>query len=123
MRRQVACVAVPIVQNDELEREHEDAKQGIPDRPPPAYSATPEPHENFTQNMGQTLHQEEGIVNTSYEGVPPPAYDLNPASNASENANSVQTDLTGTTEHVNPPSYSVATNQHLAQSSPSTPNP
>ena len=121
VRQQAACVAVPIVQNDELEREHDDTKLGIPDSPPPAYSPTPEPHENFTQNTGQTLHQEEGIVNTSYEGVPPPAYDLNPASNPSENANSVQTGQTGTIEHVNPPPYSVATNLHLAQSSPSTP--
>ena len=123
VRRQAACVAVPIVQNDELEREYERAKQGIPYRPPPAYSPTPEPHENSTQNTGQTLHQEEGIVNTSYEGVPPPAYDLNPASNLSENANSIQTGLTGTTDHVHPPPYSAATNLHMPQSSPSTPNP
>ena len=85
MRRRVTAVAVPIVDNDELQREHERAEQEIPGCPPPAYSPTAELGEGATQHTGQTPDQDEGergIVNGSEDyGVqqgspmpPPPAY-------------------------------------------------
>ena len=53
-RRRVTAVAVPIVDNDELQREHESVEQEMPDCPPPACSATAELGEGAIQNAGQT---------------------------------------------------------------------
>jgi hypothetical protein len=129
--RRVACVevSVPIVENDELQREHERAEQEIPDCPPPPYSPTAEPGEIDTQNTGQNQDQTEGggQANTSegygvHQGSPmaPPAYSSSPAANPNENT--TQTDLiqmggmTGNIEEMNgvpqgsamvpPPAYS-----------------
>ncbi len=117
VRRRVTVVAVPIVDNDELQREHERAEQETPDCPPPAYSPTAELGEGASQHTAQTPDQDEGewgIVNGSEDyGVqqgspmaPPSAYSLSPAANSSENANSVETDQTqrvviGNSEDVN----------------------
>ncbi len=127
VRRRVTVVAaVPIVDNDELQREHERAEQETPDCPPPAYSPTAELGEGATQHTGQTPDQDEGergIVNGGEDYgvqqgspiapppyspmVPPPAYSPSPAVNSSENANSVETDqtqsgrVTGNSEYVN----------------------
>ena len=117
-RRVTRYTAVPIVDNDELQREHEHAEEETPDCPPPAYSPTAELGEGATQHAGQTPDQDEGergIVNGSEDyGVqqgspmaPPPAYSPSPAANSNENANSVQTDQTkrggviGNSEDVN----------------------
>ena len=122
-RRVTRYTAVPIVDNDELQREHERAEQETPHCPPPAYSAQHiqpaysaqhiQPAYSAqhiqpaysAQHTGQTPDQDEGergIVNGSEDyGVqqgspmaPPPAYSPSPAANSSENANSVQTDQT-----------------------------
>ena len=120
VRRRVTCVAVPIVENDELQREHERAAQGIPDRPPPAYSPrpfesnTPSPpvgpppeysatNQNVNTNSVQTDQTQTAGDNGNTEEingvpqgstmVPPPAYSPNRATNPNENS-SVQTDQT-----------------------------
>ena len=118
VRRRVTVVAAPLVDNDELQREHERAEQEPPDCPPPAYSPTAELGEGASQHTGQTPDEDEGewgIVNGSEDyGVqqgspmaPPSAYSLSPAANSSENGNSVETDQTqrggviGNSEDVN----------------------
>ena len=72
VRRRVTCVAVPIVNEDELQREHERAME--PDRPPPAYSPRP-----FEDNTAEP------------PTGPPPVYSRNPPSNENENINSSET--------------------------------
>ena len=74
LRRRVACsVTVPIVENDELQLEHEEAEQEQLNYPPPLYTPTAEPLEGCTTNNGQNPHQaqEEEMVNTEEgPGVP-----------------------------------------------------
>ena len=103
VRRRVACSAtVPIVENDELQREHEEAEREQLDYPPPLYTPTAEPLEGCTTNNGQNPYQtqEEEMVNAE-EGPsvpqgstrePPPPYSPNPAAISSESTNSTQTD-------------------------------
>ena len=73
VRRLLKCEAVPIVNEDELQREDERAME--PDRPPPAYS--PLPFEDNTEEAPTG---------------PPPVYSRNPPSNESENTNTRETD-------------------------------
>ena len=107
VRRRVTCVTVPIVNHDELQREHERAMQR--DRPPPAYSPRPfednpeEPptgpppvysrnppsNENENINSSETAQNQrseesgnaEGVTNVPQEPIPPPAYSPTPAVN------------------------------------------
>lgn len=102
VRRRVTCgVTVPIVQNDELQREHERAEQETSDYPPP-YTPRAETWEGGMQsdneNPDQIQHEE--MVNADEDHgtppgsamVPPPAYSPSPATISSENTNSAQTD-------------------------------
>ena len=102
LRRRVACSATaPIVENDELQREHEEAEQEQLDYPL-LYTPTAEPLEGCTTNNGQNPYQaqEEEMVNAEEgPGVPqgstmepPPPYSPNPAAISSESTNSTQTD-------------------------------
>lgn len=103
VRRQVAHNAtVPVVENDELQREHRRPAQETLDYPPPPYTPWAEPWESGNQNYWQyqdQLQQEE-ILNTEEDyGVPqgrliaPPEYFPRPAAILRENNNSVQTVL------------------------------
>ena len=101
VRRRITCVAVPIVNHNELQEEHERAMQ--PDRPPPAYS--PRPFQDNTHSNGEP------------PSGPPPEYSLNLPTNENEDANSTeiaQNQRSGATgevnsvpqDHIPPPAYS-----------------
>ena len=109
VRRRVTCVRVPIVENDQLQREHERAEGGIPANPPPAYSPrdnTPKgppplytPLPTTSSNETSESAQAHGARdNTTHvpdvqQGdtmVPPPAYQPNNVANTHQNANTDQ---------------------------------
>ena len=95
-------MTVPVVENDQLQREHGRPSQETLDYPPPPYTPRAEPWEHGTQNycQDQDQVQQEGIVNTEEDyGVPqgplmaPPEYSPRRAVISRENNNLVQTDL------------------------------
>ena len=129
VRRRVTCVAVPIVNQDELQHEHERAMQ--PDRPPPAYSPRPfednseEPptgpppvysrnppsNENENINSSETAQNQrseesgnaEGVTNVPQDPVPPPAYSPTPAVNMGQTPISDQAQRAGVVGTINQP--------------------
>ena len=109
VRRRVSCVRVPIVENDQLQREHERAEGEIPARLPSAYSPrdnTPkEPHSLYTpmpttsSNETSESAQAHGARNNTahvhgvQQGetmVPPAAYQSNYVANTEQNGNTDQ---------------------------------
>ena len=129
VRRRVTCVAVPIVNQDELQREHERAMQ--PDRPPPAYSPrpfednteeaptgpppvysrSPPSNENENINSSETAQNQtsgesgnaEGVTNVAQDPIPPPAYSPSPAVNMGQTPISGQAQRAGVVGTINQP--------------------
>ncbi|XP_028392580.1 uncharacterized protein LOC114517128 [Dendronephthya gigantea] len=132
VRRRITCVAVPIVQCDELQREYERTDRGIPDRPPPAYSPRP------FQDVAHNDEERHALIQGERQGEaapigPPPAYSPNPVDDPTTQTDQSAHLETGNTEEMNsaprvqsstmvpPPAYTPSTvvnptAQHSTQS-------
>lgn len=93
-RRAADSATVPVVENDELQREHEQEEREHPYDPPPPYTPTAEPWEGGIRNDWRYQDREETLDIEQYLGIPqgpataPPAY-----SRLCENNNLAQTHL------------------------------